>query len=364
MASTQFLWELLQQRNLPRRRFIKTCAALTGLLGLSPVMLPEVIAQAETRLGTVNAQTWKFAMISDTHDSDMVGTKTGVTAYLTPIINYIVGEHPDFVLQTGDLITGAQTLITSPAFRRYDMQYTYYKQVTAPLSQANIPLFLIRGNHDYGLYNEEASLNTAYMADIASAMPNNGPPGAKGLSYSFIHRKIKFIMIDQYVNAANGVVTLPMDWINNELESGQGAEHIFVMGHSPAFTPDTTASSKIAQFNLFDQTNLRDQFWKLLTDHHVTAYISGHEHLYFRGKANGLPQIVIGDLGCISSYNPANVDKRLTGVFPTTAVPNTQGRPGYIIFTVDDGQNSIAATEYWLDGNNNKYVYDTFSLIP
>jgi len=96
----------------------------------------------------------------------------------------------------------------------------------------------------------------------------------------------------------------------------------------------------------------------------VTAYISGHEHLYFRGRANGLPQIVIGNLGCISSYNPATVDSRLTNVFPTVAVPNTQGRPGYIVFTVDDGKNSITATDYWLDQNNNKYVYDTFGLIP
>jgi 3',5'-cyclic AMP phosphodiesterase CpdA len=362
MVNIQSLGELLQQRNLPRRRFIKTCLALTGLLGLSPAMLPNVIARAETRSSPINGKIWKFAMISDTHDSDMVGTKTGVTGYLAPIINYLVDEHPDFVLQTGDLITGAQTLLTSPAFRKYDMQYANYKQVTAPLGRANIPLFVVRGNHDYGLHNEDATLNKAYMADIASTMPQNGPPDAKGLSYSFIHNKIKFIMIDQYVSAASGIVTLPMDWLKNELESRQGVEHIFVMGHSPAYTPDTTASSKIAQFNLFDQTNLRDQFWKLLTDYHVTAYVSGHEHLYFRGQANGLPQIVIGDLGIIASYNPANVDSCLTNVFPTTPVPQSEGRPGYIVFTVDDSKNSITATEYWLDQNNNKYVYDTYLL--
>lgn len=364
MVNNQSIWELLQQRTLPRRRFIKTCAALTGLLGLSPAVLPNVIARAETLSSAVNPQTWKFAMISDTHDGDMARTKTGVTAYLPPIISYIVDEQPDFVLQTGDLITGAQTIATSPAYKKFDMQYASYKQVTAPLGRATIPLFVIRGNHDYGFYNADSALNKAYMTDIASAMPQNGPPDAKGLSYSFIHNKIKFIMIDQYVNAANGIVTLPMEWLKNELESRQGAKHIFVMGHSPAFTPDAIASSKIAQFNLFDQTNLRDQFWKLLTDNHVTAYVSGHEHLYFRGQANGLPQIVIGNLGCNSSYNPATVDRRLTDVFPTTPVPQSACRPGYSIFTVDGGKNSIAVSEYWLDQNNNKYVYDTYALIP
>lgn len=356
MADKQALWELLQQRKVPRRGFLKSCAALAGLLGMSAAPLPAVVARAAT------AQSWKFAMISDTHDSDMVSTKTGVTAYLPPIINYIVGEQPAFVLQTGDLITGAQTLMTSPAFRKYEMQYAYYKQVTVPLGRANIPLFVIRGNHDYGLHNEDAALNKAYMADIACAMPQNGPPEAKGLSYSFVHNKIKFIMLDQYVNAAKGIVTLPMEWLKSELQTRQGAEHGLVMGHSPAFTPDTTASSRIAQFNLFDQAGLRDQFWKLLTDSHVTAYISGHEHLYFRGKADGLLQIVIGNLGCSSSYNPATVDRRVTDVVPTAPVPQAACRPGYSIFTVDGGKNSIAVTEYWLDENNDRYVYDTFAL--
>lgn len=368
MTNNQSFRDLLQQRNLSRRRFIKTCATLTGLLGLSPAMLPDFIARANAlpspSKGSVKASAWKFAMISDTHDADMQHTQTGVTAYLSPIISYIVAEHPDFVLQTGDLITGAQTLPTSSAYKQFDMQYANYKKVTAPLAQANIPLYVIRGNHDFGLHNGDPSLYQAYMAGIAGTMPQNGPSTAKGLSYSFIHNNAKFIMIDQFVNTSGGIVTLPMDWLKSELQNSQGVRHIFVMGHSPVYTPDTTASSKIAQFNLFDQASLQSQFWQLLTDNHATAYISGHEHLYFRGQANGIPQIVFGNLGCISSYNPATVDSRLTNVFPTTAVPNTQGRPGYAIFTVENGKNSVTATEYWLDQNNQKYVFDTFTLIP
>jgi hypothetical protein len=363
MTNNQSFRDLLQQRNLSRRRFIQSCATLIGLLGFSSAMLPKDLVRAEAQPSASQSSIWKFAMISDTHDANMQHTQTGVTAYLPPIITYIVGERPDFVLQTGDLITGAQTLPTSPAYKQFDMQYATYKKVTSPLAQANIPLYVIRGNHDFGLHNGDPALAQSYMADIAATMPQNGPSGAKGLSYSFIHNNAKFIMIDQFVNTSSGIVTLPMDWIKSELQNHQGARHIFVMGHSPVYSPDTTASSKIAQFNLFAQSSLQSQFWQLLTDNHVTAYISGHEHLYFRGQANGIPQIVIGNLGCISSYNPATVDSRLSNVFPTTAVPNTQGRPGYIIFTVDDGTHSITATNYWLDQNNQKYVFDTFSLI-
>jgi len=315
-------------------------------------------------LQPVYAQTWKFAMISDTHDNDMLNTKTGVTSYLPPIINYIIAEHPDFVLQTGDLITGALTQKSSPVCGKDDAQYAYYNQATAPLVRGNIPVYVIRGNHDYGYRNEDPVVTKAYLDTSARAMPQNGPPNEKGLSYSFVHKKIKFIMLDQYVNSSNGTVTLPMDWLKNELSIKQGAENIFVMGHSPAYSPDNTASNNGGQYNLFDQPTLRDQFWKLLTDNHVTAYVSGHEHLYFRGQVNGLPQLVIGNLGSIMSYNPATVDSRMTNVFPTTPVPSAQGRPGYIIFTVDDSKKSITANEYLLDANNHKYLYDTYVLVP
>ena len=170
-------------------------------------------------------------------------------------------------------------------------------------------------------------------------------------------------MIDQFVNASDGIVTLPMDWVKVELENSHGIQHIFVMGHSPVFSPDSSSTSNNNQFNLFAQPTLQSQFWTLLTDNHVTAYVSGHQHLYFRGQANGIAQIVVGNMGGpMISYNPATVDSRLSNVFPTTPVPNTGECPGYIIFTVDEDKKSITATDYWLDTNNNKYVYDTFSV--
>jgi len=43
------LWDLFQQKNLSRRNFLKTCVTVTGILGLSPLMLSEVVAAAEQR---------------------------------------------------------------------------------------------------------------------------------------------------------------------------------------------------------------------------------------------------------------------------------------------------------------------------
>ena len=354
-------------KKLNRRDFfkegLKAGTVMIGMSALADGFLPKSVGHAAKGEHAQSSPSWKFAVISDSHDSDMFKTKTGVTPYLTPIINDIITEKPDFVLQTGDLITGAQTQLTSPVYRKYDMQYANYQQVTAPLSQAGIPLFVVRGNHDYGLRDKNQELAQAYMAQETGRMPQNGPPEAKGLSYSFIHKNIKFIMIDQFVDASDGIVTLPMDWVKAELENSHDVRHIFVMGHSPVFSPNTSSSSNNNQFNLFAQPTLQDQFWSLLTEHHVTAYVSGHQHLYFRGQANGTAQIVVGNMGGpMISYNPATVDSRLTSVFPTTPVPSTGECPGYAVFTVDEGNKSITAADYWLDSNNNKYVYDTFSV--
>ncbi|MDR3588274.1 MAG: hydrogenase small subunit [Negativicutes bacterium] len=49
MVYGRSLWELYQQQNMSRRQFLKTCFALTGMLGLSPAMLPEVVARAQTQ---------------------------------------------------------------------------------------------------------------------------------------------------------------------------------------------------------------------------------------------------------------------------------------------------------------------------
>jgi hypothetical protein len=234
------------------------------------------------------------------------------------------------------------------------------------------PLQVLQRLHVVVLRDPKDSLRVARRVDVTKDIISDTAGGVTEFwaeAESAVARLFSLIYPGDFTSAylalAYGIDPTPVkaiDRLKNELQNKQGAEHVFVMGHSPAFTPDTTASTKIAQFNLFDQISLRDQFWKLLTDNHVTAYVSGHEHLYFRGKVAGLPQIVIGNLGCNSSYNPATVDSRMTSVFPTVPVPQAACRPGYSIFTVDGSKNSIAATVYWLDDKNNKYVYDTYVL--
>lgn len=49
MDHRETLWDIFQKRGFTRRSFLKTCLAVTGLLGLSPSALPKVVAAAEQR---------------------------------------------------------------------------------------------------------------------------------------------------------------------------------------------------------------------------------------------------------------------------------------------------------------------------
>ena len=311
----------------------------------------------------VHAQPWKFAVISDTHDTDKAGTLIGVTPYLKSIIDYIIAEKPDFVLETGDLITGVLTKKTSPVYQKFDVQYSYYQQTVAPLAAVGIPLRVIRGNHDYGVSDVDTAATAEYQQRFPAAMPQNGPDGAKGLTYSFVHKNVKFILIDQYVNATNAQVTLPLGWLKKELAQREMATHLFVLGHSPAYAPnDKDNGDADGHFNLSDQPALRDSFWQLLIDYQATAYICGHKHLYCRGIASGVPQLITGTLGSASGYDPQKVDRHLSDLFPNQPVSKKNDRPGYLIVTIDDESNRVTAREYWLDEQRQAYLYDTVSL--
>ena len=43
------LWTLFQERRLSRRTFMKSCVALTAVLGLPPTKLDSVVKAAETK---------------------------------------------------------------------------------------------------------------------------------------------------------------------------------------------------------------------------------------------------------------------------------------------------------------------------
>ncbi|MEI6285262.1 MAG: metallophosphoesterase [Bacillota bacterium] len=331
-----------------RNKAFQTALAVVVLVVISLATMPQC-----------DAKSWSFALISDTHDCEKVNTLTGVTPALPPILRFIVSQKPDFVIETGDLITGVLTKSTSPVYEKYSKQYANYMATVAILAENNIPLYVIRGNHDYGKDNRDPNCYYAYMNIVANKMPLTGPEAEKGLTYSFVHNGAKFILADQFVNGKDRMPTLNIDWIKTEVNSGKNEKYLFVFGHSPMYTPDDMESKH--HWNMFQQQSLRDELWKTLVNAgNVVAYISGHKHLYCRGVVEGIPQLVIGDLGTLESFNPKDADKIITDLSPQASVASADNHPGCMIITINDN-NTITAAEYWLYGNNVQ-LHDEFKL--
>src|SRR5208337_1377757 len=78
-----------------------------------------------------------------TSTSTQNGGAFGVnTSVLGPIAKDIAGQNVDLVLFPGDLVLG------SPSCGTFRQQLGQWKKTMAPLYDARIPVFVVRGNHE------------------------------------------------------------------------------------------------------------------------------------------------------------------------------------------------------------------------
>ena len=195
------------------------------------------------------------------------------------VIARIVAAKPEFVVQTGDLVSNG---------RNAD-QWTEFDSITEPLRKAGIGYYPSRGNHDLG---------TLYIKHA----PKDYDSG-NGYYYAVTRHNSVFIAVDSMDPVGTGVGTPQYTWLENELTKAQGkAAHVFVFFHESPFSvgphgPDATA-----------QRDLHPLFVK----HHVSCVFCGHDHLYYRTVRDGLHYFVTGGGGA-PLYQPDNANLAIQG---------------------------------------------------
>lgn len=195
---------------------------------------------------------FRFAVLGDSRGGD-----NGVnSAILSEITAALLTENVDLVLFTGDLVSdGTQSAL----------QY-WVQLFMEPLQTAGIPVYPCRGNHDVG--SGPAVWNAVFSGPYA--LPDNGPPGETGLTYSFTYKNALFIAVEQNLIARLYEVDQP--WLDEQLAENP-LPHVFVFGHYPAFAvthPDCMASFPTP----------RDAFWNSLGRAEARVYFAGHDHFY------------------------------------------------------------------------------------
>ncbi len=231
------------------------------------------------------ADTWRFAVVGDTR-GDGANTPSNRwvnTPVLSAIAKAISNDCPDLVLITGDLIYGDPV---SSSGTNMAVQFALWTNAMAPVYQAGIPVYPVRGNHDA---SGDSSLGTAFLTAFPDT-PRNGPTGEAGLTYSFTHNNAFFVALDQYCNAH----TVNQAWLSNQLALNTKT-HIFTFGHEPAV--QVAHSTCLAEH----QTD-RNAMLNSLTVAGSRIYFCGHDHFYDHAivtAPNGrtMRQMVVGTGG-------------------------------------------------------------------
>ena len=224
------------------------------------------------------------------------------------VIARIVDAKPEFVIQTGDLVSNG----------RNATQWAEFDKIEQPLHDADIAYYPARGNHDLGSY---------YIQHVPKKYDSGN-----GYYYAFKRHNATFIAVDSMDPNGTAAGTPQYKWLEGELSKAQGkSTHIFVFFHESAFSvgphgPDASAA-----------TYLHPLFVK----YRVSAVFCGHDHLYYRTVRNGLHYFVTGGGGA-PLYQPENSNLAIQGDVYASVYH-------YITLTVNG--KSITATTYQVDPN-------------
>jgi predicted phosphodiesterase len=223
---------------------------------------------------------WRFIVTGDSRNGD-----NGVnTVILGELVDEILDRRVDFVLISGDLVTGYNDQAALQS------QLDTWIRTMQPVYDAGIGVYSVRGNHDLGEPAGVAAWNNTFIGEFA--LPDNGPAGEKNLTYSFTHKNAFVIGLDQYVTTRR----VNQAWLDMQLAANT-QPHIFVFGHEPAFKTRHDAC-------LDDYPAERDRFWASIEKAGGRTYFCGHDHLYNHASVdddgepgNDIHQYIAGTAG-------------------------------------------------------------------
>jgi hypothetical protein len=212
--------------------------------------------EAELRTAPASAERLRFVVYGDNRSNGDAHRR---------VVEAIAGESPDFLLSTGDLVTSSRQAEWHAFF---DVEYALL---------LTTPLYPALGNHETYARGER----------FESLFPLGDPKQFDGRVYSMDYGPVHVAVLD-----SNGDLAAQARWLDADLTAAaqRGARHTFVMMH---WGPFCSRHAMRHGGNPAAQSFIVPVARK----HHVEAIFAGHDHLYERGAADGLPYFVSGGGG-------------------------------------------------------------------
>jgi hypothetical protein len=325
------------------------------------------------------AQSWKFAVMSDTQWPNSPDTKNPNSVAVN-VINHLNQEFirhgVKLVVAVGDVTDNGSTLAL-------DTRATFAQT----LYDAGIGFYPVRGNHESSatgatefkrifpqtqtgtnnLTPANALVTTAYygIPPAVSSLPFtmgsgfNSPaaidPNYAGLSYSFDYDNARFVLLDQFSipNVACNLIENQQPWITSTLANRTPGTHAFVFAHKGLITenhadilfgPNCNGSS--SKSNPAVKPDAQNEFIRSLHENGVRYYMGGHDHMHNRAIVTSpdgasTVQNIIAASDSYKFYipqNPSNDDRYNVPAFGfERELPIAQElfTIGYYIVTVD-----------------------------
>lgn len=273
------------------------------------------------------AEPFRFALLSDSQrgSSSNPGNFGVSDRILSEVATRLALEEIDFVIVPGDLVEGVPVAFSRDGVRE---QYAYWRQVMAPVYNAGIAVYPVRGNHEgyAGPYDAESAFKLEFPE-----LPQNGPSGRVGLTYYFDHGNARFVGIDMYDGFAGLSMNVSQSWLDSVANTNPNP-HMFVYAHEPMYGrnhDDALTGSE------------RDNFLSAIRFGGGRFYLCGHDHQHSRtaiidSAGNFIvEQVIAAPAGeKYYSYDPPTDPRDIE-------VVHQGDRCGYYLFTVDGPHVSV-----------------------
>lgn len=210
------------------------------------------------------------------------------------LVGMMTKEHPDFVINTGDLVKKGN----DPEL------WKIFDDITGDLRKS-VDYYPARGNHDIG----DPDFQTRFKAPIKSG---------NHLYYSFDRANCHFIGLAVDEHTDYGPDSEQFKWLIGDLEANKGkAAHTFVFFHVPPYSIGRHGS------DLAVRAALCPTFEK----YGVQSVLNGHDHIYYRTLRNGITYVVSGGGGApLYDVDPSK------GALPADKYEKVNH---YVVFEVD-----------------------------
>lgn len=201
--------------------------------------------------------------------------------------------RPDFVVTGGDMIYTAKNVNEAKAKVLFDLMGTKFHEL-------NMPVYYTMGNHEI----------VGVLAE--SGMEISHPLWGKGMYekqygkryHSFTHSGWKFFLLDgikileKEKNYTQGVDSLQMEWLKNELLFTDKSTPIVITIHIPLLNPHAINNSQNYLLSKNSETVLA-----LFKDYNLKIVLEGHTHLYMNLFFEGIHYISGGSTSYTSDLN-------------------------------------------------------------